>query len=258
MEQMMCLCAANSLHIDNTDSRHHVQRSPTYLSDDPFSWSVSVCPARQTHTHLQTDTNAPCTHPSGYHLSNLPAGVTSELTLLITSEQASLAKALARIHQRASPQLVKHIKCPAARAQLVLSGVRRQSERFLRNPAHRSMVRLTRPGTGSVRAMDCGGHWREVLCTVLLHVDELPCRRHICLSSSNALTLGQNGKRHHPSVQPRSSFATTSLFHVHSVSLEFRVGVGDMVKYHIMTFHAGSRSYHNSFSCWFLPGHARY
>lgn len=125
----------------------------------------------------------------------------------------------ARINQRASPQLVKHIKCPAARAQLVLSGVQRQSERFLRKPAYRSMVHLTRMGAGWVKAMDCGGHWREVLCTVLLHVDELPCRKHICLSSSSALTLGQKEKRHHPSVQPRSSFAMVFLIHVHTVSL---------------------------------------
>ncbi len=218
MVQMMCLRAANAFQIDNTDSRHHVQKSLTYLSDDPFSWSVSVCPARQTHTHSQMDTNARRAHPSGNHLSNLPAGVTSELTLLITSEQASLAEALTRIHQRASPQLVKHIKCPAARAQLVLSGIRCQSEGFLCNTAHRSMVRLTRLGRGWVRKMDCGGHWREVLCTVLLHVDELPCRNHICLSSSNALTLGQRGKRYHPSVQLRSSFPKASLIHIVTLS----------------------------------------
>lgn len=220
MVQMMCLLAANALQIDNTDSRHHVQKSLTYLSDDPFSWSVSMCPARQTHTHSQTDTNAPCTHPSGNHLSNLPAGVTSELTLLITSEQASLAEALARIHQRASPQLVKHIKCPAARAQLDLSGIQWQSEGFLRNTGHRSMVRLTRLGRGWVRTMDCGGHWRDVLCTVLLHVDELPCRNHIFLSSSNALTLGQRGKRYQPSVQLRSSFAKASLIHIVTLSAQ--------------------------------------
>ncbi len=182
------------------------------------SLDLSVCVPQGRHKHTRRQTRTRHAHPSGNHLSNLPAGVTSELTLLITSEQASLAEALTRIHQRASPQLVKHIKCPAARAQLVLSGIQWQSERFLCNTAHRSMVRLTRLGRGWVRKMDCGGHWREVLCTVLLHVDELPCRNHICLSSSNALTLGQRGKRYHPSVQLRSSFSKASLIHIVTLS----------------------------------------